>query len=108
MVINRTGFEIPFRVEVVFPVEAPELKARLINEILGTSLADNVKARFLQPDGSYRRSAPPDGKARRSQFEFIALAAGADDAPRKRVAVRTRYPKVKLAPSPFASRKPRT
>jgi len=96
------------RIELAFPIEDGNLRERVINEVLAISLADNVKARFLQPDGSYRRSAPPDGKARRSQFEFIALAAGADDAPRKRVAVRTRYPKVKLAPSPFASRKPGT
>ena len=35
------------RVEVVFPIEPPELKQRLIREILATSLADNVKARQL-------------------------------------------------------------
>src|SRR5205814_13483 len=33
------------RVEVVFPIEQPELKDRLVNEILAISLADNVKAR---------------------------------------------------------------
>jgi len=43
------------RVEVVFPVEQPDLKQRLIKEILATTLADNVKARELLPDGSYRR-----------------------------------------------------
>ena len=42
------------RVEVVFPVEAPELKQRLIGEILAISLADNTKIRELQSDGSYR------------------------------------------------------
>src|SRR5207253_10178401 len=35
------------RVEVVFPVETPELKQRLIREILTTSLADNAKSRQL-------------------------------------------------------------
>ena len=43
------------RVEVVFPIEHRSLKQRLIDEILAISLADNVKARELLPDGSYRR-----------------------------------------------------
>jgi polyphosphate kinase len=64
------------RVEVVFPVEVPELKRRLIDEILATSLADNVKARELMPDGSYRRVQPgPDQPRLRSQERFLELAA---------------------------------
>ncbi len=54
------------RVEVVFPIEQPDLKHRLIDEILATSLADNTKASELLPDGSYRRvtaCAGPDGGA---------------------------------------------
>src|SRR5205085_3790323 len=39
------------RVEVVFPIETPELKQRLIREILAISLADNEKTRELLPDG---------------------------------------------------------
>jgi polyphosphate kinase len=66
------------RVEVVFPVDQPDLKSRLIHEILALSLADNVKARELQPDGSYRRVRPRDGEpAVRSQARFLALAAEA-------------------------------
>jgi polyphosphate kinase len=64
------------RVEVVFPVEVPELKQRVIHEILETSLADNVKARELLPDGSYRRVQVAEGQARvRSQERFLELAA---------------------------------
>jgi polyphosphate kinase len=64
------------RVEVVFPVEQPELKQRLIDEILATSLADNTKARELLPDGSYRRVEPAAGKPRvRSQQRFLEIAA---------------------------------
>jgi polyphosphate kinase len=64
------------RVEVVFPVEEPDLKQRLIREILGTSMADNAKARELMPDGSYRRVAPAAGQpAVRSQERFLELAA---------------------------------
>ena len=59
------------RVEVVFPIEQPELKQRLIGEILATSLADNVKARELLPDGSYRRVMPEPGQPPvRSQQRF--------------------------------------
>jgi polyphosphate kinase len=78
------------RVEVVWPVEQPDLKARLIDEILAISLADNVKARELLPDGSYRRVVPAEGEAIvRSQERFLQLAAektakrlSAADAPR--------------------------
>jgi polyphosphate kinase len=64
------------RVEVVFPIEVPDLKQRLIREMLSTSLGDNVKSRELQPDGSYRRPAPkPDQSRVRSQERFLELAA---------------------------------
>src|SRR5262249_26208490 len=43
------------RVEVVWPIEQPELKQRLIREVLGTLMADNTKSRELLPDGNYRR-----------------------------------------------------
>jgi polyphosphate kinase len=63
------------RVEVVFPVEQPELKQRLIREILNTCMADNVKARELLPDGSYRRVAARSGQPRvRSQELFWEMA----------------------------------
>jgi polyphosphate kinase len=63
------------RVEVVFPIDQPDLKKRLIDEILATSLADNVKARALLPDGSYRRVTPKSGLPRvRSQEVFRELA----------------------------------
>jgi len=63
------------RVEVVFPIEPPELRQRVISEILETSLADNVKARELQSDGTYKRLEPTEGKpAVRSQSRFLELA----------------------------------
>jgi len=43
------------RVEVVFPVTAPDLVQRLREEILDAYLRDSVKARLMQPDGSYER-----------------------------------------------------
>jgi polyphosphate kinase len=64
------------RVEVVFPIDQPNLKQRVIREIIATSLADNVKARELLSDGSYRRIAPEPGQPRlRSQERFLELAA---------------------------------
>jgi polyphosphate kinase len=67
------------RVEVVFPVEQPDLKARLVDEILATSLADTVKARELLPDGVYRRVRPAEGQpGLRSQQRFLELAAEAE------------------------------
>ena len=64
------------RVEVVFPIELPDLKKRVIDEILAVSLADNVKARELLSDGSYRRIVPAVDQPRiRSQERFLELAA---------------------------------
>ena len=64
------------RVEVVFPVEPPELKQRLINEVLAVTLADNTKARELLADGSYRRlPVEPGQPLLRSQDRFLELAA---------------------------------
>lgn len=64
------------RVEVVFPIEQPELKQRLIREILATSLADNVKTRELQSDGSQRPvEIAPDVPRVRSQQRFLEIAA---------------------------------
>jgi len=46
------------RVEVVFPVENPEIRNHIVNDILEVQLADNVQARRLLPDGSYERIHP--------------------------------------------------
>lgn len=43
------------RVEVLFPVEDRRLVRLLRDRVLETYLADNVKAREMQPDGSYSR-----------------------------------------------------
>ncbi len=64
------------RVEVVFPIEPPELKNRLIKEILATTMADNVKARELLSDGTYRRlPIDPSTPRLRSQERFLEIAA---------------------------------
>lgn len=62
------------RVEVVFPIEQPELKQRVI-DTLKTTLADNVKARELLSDGHYRRVTVAEGQPTvRSQVRFLEQA----------------------------------
>jgi polyphosphate kinase len=62
------------RCEVLFPVNDPVLAARLRNEILGSYLKDNVKARVLGPDGIYVR-APRIGEPFSAQDYLAALSA---------------------------------
>ncbi len=93
------------RVEVVFPVETPELKNRLVNEILATSLADNVKARELLSDGSYRRvPRDPSQPAIRSQERFLEIAA---QNAQRRILETTQQATPILAPKPSRSRRKR-
>jgi polyphosphate kinase len=94
------------RIELAIPVEDGVLRERLISEVLAITLADTAKARFLQPDGSYRRPAAAAGdKPIRSQARFLALSAAEEDAPRKPVDGKARYPQVRLASPPLASPK---
>ena len=88
------------RIEVVFPIEDGNLCDRISREILGVALADNTKARFLGADGIYRRAKISSGeKPRRSQSEFIALAA-----PKVAVKAQEKLPRMVLASSPFGGR----
>ena len=59
------------RVEVVAPVEDEQLKRILRDEILDAYLRDNVKARMLQPDGSYARVEPAEGEEPFSSQEYF-------------------------------------
>jgi polyphosphate kinase len=66
------------RVEIAYPVEDPAVKERILDEVLATSLGDNVKARILRPDGQYERVLPgtngTGATPLRSQERFMALA----------------------------------
>jgi polyphosphate kinase len=74
------------RVEVLFPLKNPLLRDRVVHEILAAYLADNIKVRFLQKDGSYlrpwqsphgRSKRPPRGSAVFSSQDFlVGLAEG--------------------------------
>ena len=63
------------RIEVMFPIDDEILRGRILREILATQLTDNVRARLLLPDGTYRRVVPDkDAPLVRSQERFIAIA----------------------------------
>jgi polyphosphate kinase len=69
------------RCEVVFPVRDPVALARIHDEILPAYLADTVKARLQQPDGSYIRASKllQDAKPFSSQDFLMQLAEGKVD-----------------------------
>jgi len=62
------------RVEVMFPVESPQLVKRIVTEIVPAFLADNVKSRQLRSDGTYQRvEAGKDERPYRCQEELLEL-----------------------------------
>jgi polyphosphate kinase len=60
------------RVEVMFPLLAPDIRQRVLREIVPIYLADNTRARRLGPDGVFQLLHPgPDDPARRCQLDFL-------------------------------------
>jgi polyphosphate kinase len=93
------------RIEVAFPIDDGNLRERLRGQVLETLLHDNVKARFLQANGSYtrpkpRRSAP----GRRSQSELLAAANARPELDSALSKTTSKYPRFKLAPGPFSQK----
>lgn len=97
------------RVEVVFPIEQPDLKQRLIEEVLNTTLHDNVKARILQSDGTYKRIKPKEGEAAiRSQEKFLQHAAEVEKRAVNQPTVEVTKPTMTVVtPGPKTARRPR-
>ena len=60
------------RVEVVAPVESPELVEHLRRVVLQSYLKDTVNARELRPDGSYREVKPRHGDGPFDAQSFFA------------------------------------
>ncbi len=63
------------RVEMIFPIDDPALRQRIIDEVLAVELRDNVDARELQTDGTY---ALPARTARDEPFsaqKYFMMAA---------------------------------
>jgi polyphosphate kinase len=67
------------RVEVMFPVEDPAIRGRLLEEVLGFYLRDNAKARRLLVDGQYVR-ATDNGSVFRSQLMLLEAARRSGEA----------------------------
>jgi polyphosphate kinase len=83
------------RVELAFPVEDSTLRDEIIHEVLPCFLSDNVKARELQPDGTYVRVRPEKGQARaQAQLEFRERSR----RQAKKLADSQEAPAVKLVP----------
>ena len=62
-----------------FPLIEPTLKRRMLHRILPTLLADNVKAREMQADGTYRRVVcDPSQAPLRAQLKFLTDAQSVD------------------------------
>ena len=63
------------RVEVAAPILDPELKKRVVEEVLGAALGDNVKARRVLPTGQSERIVRAEGEAPlRSQQTLLESA----------------------------------
>jgi polyphosphate kinase len=63
------------RVEVLFPLEGAKLIRRMRDEILAIYLADTVKARRMQNDGSYVRVSSQNGKRPVNSQSFLIARA---------------------------------
>ncbi len=63
------------RVELAFPIEDPELRRRIIEEILPTELRDNEDAQELQPDSTYVPPARAAGEPAFSAQRYFMAAA---------------------------------
>jgi len=90
------------RIEVAIPVLDSGIRDRLSSQLLGITLGDTVKAWLLRPNALYTRAMPVRGqKPLRSQFEFVRLAAENGELTKLSTGRKQRYPKVRLASSPF-------
>ncbi|MGO8697460.1 MAG: polyphosphate kinase 1 [Limisphaerales bacterium] len=93
------------RIEVAFPIEDGNLRERLRSGVLETLLSDNVKARFLQANGTYARPPRRRGMAlRRGQMEFLQTASEQPGMASTDGQTAAPYPRFKLAPSPFSAK----
>src|SRR4030095_12121838 len=64
------------RVEVLFPVESPPLRAALRDGVLFAHLRDSAKAWRLLPDGSYEKVQPREGEKPFNSQEVLLRQGG--------------------------------
>ena len=92
------------RIELAFPVENPTLRDQIINEVLPSLLNDRVKARELQPNGTYRR-LKPEGSEPRAQAQWHFREVSRERA-KKMTGSKKKSRADKLIPITVASDKP--
>ena len=92
------------RIELAFPIENPTLRDQIINEVLPSFLHDRVKARELQPDGTYRR-LKPEGSEPRAQAQWHFREVSRERA-KKMTGSKKKLRADKLIPITVASDKP--
>ena len=63
------------RVEALYPVYAPDLRDRILKDILPAELKDNEDARELQPDGCYIPHVRKEGEESFSAQKYFMAAA---------------------------------
>jgi polyphosphate kinase len=98
------------RCEVVFPVRDAAAKARIHDEILPAYMADTIKARLQQPDGTYLRASKllKDAPTFGSQDFLMHLAEGKADLdaiPKATEAKHVHGPKVRKRPAKSPAKK---
>jgi len=64
------------RVEALFPIEDPELRRRIADDILPIELRDNEDARELQVNGTYSPPPRPPGEEPFRAQKYFMVAAG--------------------------------
>jgi len=83
------------RVEIAFPVEDPNLRKEITQEVLPAFLNDRVKSRQLQSDGTYVRLHPEkDQPASQAQLFFRQISRNQA----KRLAETKKARSIKLTP----------
>jgi len=92
------------RIELAFPVENPTLRDQIINEVLPSFLNDRVKARELQPNGTYR-PLKPEGSEPRAQAQWHFREVSRERA-KKMTGSKKKLRADKLIPITVASDKP--
>ncbi|PYL28313.1 MAG: polyphosphate kinase 1 [Verrucomicrobia bacterium] len=92
------------RIELAFPVENPALRDQIINEVLPSFWNDRVKARELQPNGTYRR-LKPEGSEPRAQAQWHFREVSRERA-KKMTGSKKKSRADKLIPITVASDKP--
>jgi polyphosphate kinase len=64
------------RIEALFPIEDPDLRRRIAQDVLPIELRDDEDARELQPDGTYVRPARAAGAEPFRAQKYFMVAAG--------------------------------